>query len=276
MVSDINQDRIALKDRVERALRVLVSQTLVQKNGDIYIFLTNEEQEINREIDRQNIETGHITKKIGDIIYTEILGENRVEYKRTGNQYIFSYNRFVDGEHYGSNRGHSIGLDLITRYSDKNNNAVELKMASAGDRRIYVDLPQNDDYIEEIKLAMKIERYLNISKTSSIPKLQEIESLKKIELKEHSERGKDYLIDALKDSDIYLNGYKIELSKGDFKDNIEKALKELIEIVYHKIDYIDAPMSQKHLVELFKKPNIIKLGEQEEVNKNATFCNDFE
>ena len=67
MVSNIHEDRIELKDRVEKALNILVSQTLVQKNGDLYIFLTNEEQEINREIDRQHIEVQALTRKISEI-----------------------------------------------------------------------------------------------------------------------------------------------------------------------------------------------------------------
>ena len=50
MVSNVNDDRMALAQQVEDALKRLVRQTLVQKNGDIYVFLTDEEQEINRAI----------------------------------------------------------------------------------------------------------------------------------------------------------------------------------------------------------------------------------
>lgn len=46
MVSNVNDDRMALAQQVEDALKRLVRQTLVQKNGDIYVFLTDEEQEI--------------------------------------------------------------------------------------------------------------------------------------------------------------------------------------------------------------------------------------
>lgn len=48
MISDIEDDRIELKAKVEAALKVLQLQMLVQKNGEIYVFLTDEEQEINR------------------------------------------------------------------------------------------------------------------------------------------------------------------------------------------------------------------------------------
>ena len=50
MASNINEDRMGLTQRVEDALKRLARQTLIQKNGEIYVFLTNEEQEINKAI----------------------------------------------------------------------------------------------------------------------------------------------------------------------------------------------------------------------------------
>ena len=59
MIESIDDDRIELKGRVEDALKVLMRQMLVQKNGSIYVFLTDEEQEVNNE----NLEKGRI---VGD------------------------------------------------------------------------------------------------------------------------------------------------------------------------------------------------------------------
>ena len=56
MAEGIDDGRIMLKGKVEDALKVLIRQNLVQRNGDIYIFLTDEEQEINREIESQSVE----------------------------------------------------------------------------------------------------------------------------------------------------------------------------------------------------------------------------
>ena len=42
MASNINEDRMGLTQRVEDALKRLARQTLIQKNGEIYVFLTNE------------------------------------------------------------------------------------------------------------------------------------------------------------------------------------------------------------------------------------------
>ena len=44
MIENIDDDRIELKGKVEEALKVLMRQMLVQKNGELYVFLTDEEQ----------------------------------------------------------------------------------------------------------------------------------------------------------------------------------------------------------------------------------------
>lgn len=68
MISDIEDDRIELKAKVEDALKVLQRQMLVQRNGDIYVFLTDEEQEINREIESQNVEMAEVINKASEMI----------------------------------------------------------------------------------------------------------------------------------------------------------------------------------------------------------------
>ncbi|MDV2888048.1 hypothetical protein RYX45_23065, partial [Alkalihalophilus pseudofirmus] len=50
MVTHIDEDKLQLKEKIKVSLRKLISQTLVQKNGDNFIFLTDDEQDINREI----------------------------------------------------------------------------------------------------------------------------------------------------------------------------------------------------------------------------------
>ena len=271
MVSNIDEDRIELRDKVEKALSVLVSQTLVQKNGDLYIFLTNEEQEINREIERQHIESQALTKKISEIIYAGILSEDRVRYGSFSNRYNFEFNRFVDGEAYRSNQSFDIGLDIITPNSERNGIESSLRMASQRENLIYVDLPNDRAFIDEIRTEMKIEKYLNISSTSNIPKLEEIKALKRIEMREHQNRGRLFLQESLKEAEIYLNGDKLELRSKDFKFNVQEGLQRLIEIVYHKLEYIDTPMDEVEIRKLFKNRDgrNIQLDSLETPNINA-------
>ena len=80
MVSNVNDDRMALAQRVEDALKRLVRQTLVQKNGDIYVFLTDEEQEINRAIESQNVDSGEVIAKVSEMIFDDLYDEKKYRY----------------------------------------------------------------------------------------------------------------------------------------------------------------------------------------------------
>ncbi|NMA14252.1 MAG: BREX system P-loop protein BrxC, partial [Clostridia bacterium] len=80
MVSKIDEDRIALRKQVEESLTQLIKQTLVQKNGEIYIFLTNEEQDINRAIQNEAVELGEIINETAAIIFQELIKEPKYRY----------------------------------------------------------------------------------------------------------------------------------------------------------------------------------------------------
>lgn len=78
MVSNVNDDRIELSGKVEDALKRLVRQTLVQKNGDLYVFLTDEEQEINIAIKNQPVDPGEITAKVSELIFDGLFDEKNI------------------------------------------------------------------------------------------------------------------------------------------------------------------------------------------------------
>ena len=47
----------------------MIKQTLVQKSGDVYIFLTNEEQEVEKIIDKIDVDTSEIAKRISEKVF---------------------------------------------------------------------------------------------------------------------------------------------------------------------------------------------------------------
>ena len=87
----IDDDRISLKAQVEHALKVLMRQMLIQKNGSIYAFLTDEEQEINKRNRKENGRCRIITK-IAEMIYEDIFSSKKYQHPSFGGRYAFSFN----------------------------------------------------------------------------------------------------------------------------------------------------------------------------------------
>ena len=72
-LEEIDGDRLALRRKIEERLQRLEKETLISRNGDLYSFLTNEERDINREIKNINLTDGEDSRKLGELIFSDIL-----------------------------------------------------------------------------------------------------------------------------------------------------------------------------------------------------------
>lgn len=269
MVSNLNQDRRDLKENVQAALDVLSRQMLIQKNGDIYIFLTNEEQEINREIESQMIETGEVTKKIAELIFEDIYPEKKYRYPAFNNRYVFNFNQFVDDNLYSGNQNNDFGIKIVTPQSSINGDDQMLRMASIDGKYVYVNLPNDAGFLNEMRASLKIDKYIGYTNANKIPKFDEIKSIKQRESREHKNRAKLFLQEALKEADFYINGDRIQTTVKDFKSRINEALDRVVTTVYHKLSYIDAPKDNIDVRNLLKKDTSNAISLEMEVVENA-------
>ena len=103
MIENIDDDRIELKGRVEEALKVLMRQMLIQKNGSIYVFLTDEEQEVNNlRSKKENVETPEIITGVAEMIFEDIFPRQTLHLSVFNGRYAFGFNQFVDDRPYKS------------------------------------------------------------------------------------------------------------------------------------------------------------------------------
>ena len=77
MVTHIDEDKLMLKEKIKKALILLIAETLVQKNGDEYIFLTDDEQDINKEIKDTKIDEELIKKHLRDIFFNDLYSNRK-------------------------------------------------------------------------------------------------------------------------------------------------------------------------------------------------------
>ena len=73
MISKVDQDRLELSKTVEKSLRALCDEALVQKNGDEYTFLTNEEQEAELRIQHYNIDPKDVVDYVAQVAFEEVI-----------------------------------------------------------------------------------------------------------------------------------------------------------------------------------------------------------
>lgn len=72
-IDRIDADKIALRKQIEESLNRLERQLLIARNGDEFIFLTNEEKEIENEIRHTDVEMSEVSNKLSAIVFDGIL-----------------------------------------------------------------------------------------------------------------------------------------------------------------------------------------------------------
>lgn len=77
-ISKIDEDKIVLRKKIEDSLERLERQLLIARNGEEFIFLTNEEKEIENEIRNTDCEISELSSKLSSIVFDNILKGNRV------------------------------------------------------------------------------------------------------------------------------------------------------------------------------------------------------
>ncbi len=238
MIKSIDEDKIDLKKNIEESLKRLTRETLVQKNGEEYTFLTNEEQDINKEIKNVKVDMSEIIQKVSEIIFDEIYSDKKYSYSSI---YDFPFNQIVDDRNYIGNQGNEIGLKIITPYYDSSTeiSREELKMMSSGENNLIVYLPSNTAFLEEMEESLKIQNYLRQEGGSkSTDTIEEIKVRKGGEARQRKDRVKALLIDALKQAQIFVNGEMLDIKEKSPQERINEGFRALIESIYTKLNYV--------------------------------------
>lgn len=237
MADSINVDKIATREKVNQSLGRLLGQNYIGRSGNVYNFLTDEEQDVQIEIKRTAVDTSEIVKRIAEIIYGDIYTSKKFRYK----DYDFAFDQMVDGICIGAT-GNGIGLRFLTIAADDVDKS-ELRLQTESSNQAIVVL-ENNQYYSALEQAMKIRKYTKQRLVPSIPKsVQDIIRSRQDEASEYEKEARQNLITAIESAKFYAAGEHIPVKTGDVKAKIDQALEYLVVHVYRKLDLIEEHVS---------------------------------
>jgi len=270
MLQNIDQDKIEAKKKVDASLRRLEEQKLIIKNGDTFEFLTNEEQDINREIREIRIDQSEIIDKAGGEIFSVLFGVNKKF--RYNERHDFGFNTTIDDRPLGAQK-EEIGLRVITPvYAHGGADDMEMKGISLRERNVIVALPSDTGFLDEMEQSLQIETFIrrNSGKTAS-DSIEDIKTTKIREGKQRIARCRDLIVEALKKAALYANGNRLDIKEKQPEQRINDALRILVESIYTKQNYVAAPfLTADSLREILtaKDSNQLKLDGVQETEPN--------
>ena len=250
MISDIDQDKLALEKEIEESLHRLIAETLIQKNGPEYMFLTNEEQDVNKEIKNTTVDVNKIVKELGEMVFEDIYTNKKYRYLN----YDFKFNKLVDDQVRGRQR-YEIGVQVLTPYSKfAEKSEEELKLKTSNEDKIIIKLPNNSNLMSEVEQIIKIKNYLRKKGgTAKNESMKVILNAKGREVKERQDRVKELLRKDLKESDFYVKGERMNFQVSNPVEKINSSFERLIDIIYNKLHLIEEFVANQP--ELVKKLN---------------------
>lgn len=236
MIDDIRADKINMRRQVQESLDRLLSQNYIARNGDTYTFLTDDEQDIAREIRNTHIDSAMIIQEISRDIFSDLYVSKKYRYDKND----FSYDQIVDETVVGGQLTGSIRLRILTLASDIYDAGDQaLIMKSATGNEAIVRLSDSSSYFEEIESAMKIRKYVKGRNVAQLPEaIQAIIRGRQQEASAHEKRAKEAIAAAIIDAKYFVAGEIIENKASNVKDKLENALGILVESVYSKLGYV--------------------------------------
>ncbi|WP_315773571.1 BREX system P-loop protein BrxC [Rhodococcoides kroppenstedtii] len=154
-------DLTRLGKDVTEALNMLEAQTYVQRNGDLYDYLTNEEQKIEQEIKDVDVDSSDVSAKLNKLLAESVVKTTKAVAKN-GQNFPFGYR--LDGVPYG--KQYELSLHFVSPETDFS--LEQIKMQSAGLDELRVALPAEANRIlADLRLLLKTEKYVKRAQGSN-------------------------------------------------------------------------------------------------------------
>ena len=234
MADDIRMDKITMRETVRGCLNRLMSQNYIGRTGEVYNFLTDEEQDIQKEIKNTPVDTASIVDRIGQMIFADIFTTKKYRYGK----YDFAFDQMVDGITIGNFTG-GMCLRFLTVATDAAEKS-ELRLMTESKGKEAIVVLAETPYYESLENAMKIRKYVKQRNVNQLPKsVQDIIRDQQEEATKYEQTAMEDLVKAIESAQFYVDGEHIEIKGGNAKSKIDQALEYLVSHVYSELSLIE-------------------------------------
>lgn len=156
MLDNFDQDQRGLQAKVEGALNWLEQQTYLQRSGELYEYLTDEEKDIEQEIKDTEVDNADLLQKLRELCFEQVLNQRKIRYDVNGQDYAFSHK--LDDKLY--NREQELAVHIISPLHDDSGNMERLRGFSVyHETELVVVLQSDDRLVRDLAMLLKTDKY---------------------------------------------------------------------------------------------------------------------
>lgn len=247
MLDSFNQDLSELRKRVEEALNLLEQQTYIQRNGELYEFLTDEEKDVEQEIKNTEVESSDVLDELAKIIFDHIIANHKIRYAENGQDYPFT--KKLDDKL--MSREHELCIHIISPFHENSGNEDIIRMQSMGRDDLVVIMPSDDRLVRDLLMHMRAAKYIkqNITVTQQ-EGIKRILTAKSFQNRERYVGLQQNIRHLLGKAKLIIRGGDVDIAGEDPQTKIVKGFYILIQRTYPNlrmlrgINYTENDISQ--------------------------------
>lgn len=229
LLSEFDTDQVKQRRKIEEALSFLERNTLIQRNGEVYEFLTNEEKDVEAEIKALDVDPSELSKEMETLAFDTILRHRKIKHLTTGNEYSFS--RKLDDHLLG--REYELSINVISPFNDDVASPEAVRMRNMSREELAVVLQPDVRFIRDLTLFKQTDKFIRQARAGSQQPGRDRIVAEKGD--QNSRRYKDLelrLRKLMADARMFVRGDELDIGGEEPQDRIVKGFQGLVDKVY--------------------------------------------
>lgn len=229
LLSEFEADQTSQRRKIEEALSRLERETYIQRNGEVYEFLTNEEKDVEAEIKDLDIDPSELSKELEELAFDTILRYRKIKYFVTNSEYAFT--RKLDDHAVG--REYELAINLVSPLSDEVESPDTVRMKTMSREELAVAMKPDANFVRDLILFKQTDKFIRQSRSGSPQPGRDRIIAEKGE--QNGRRAKDLemrLRKLMGSARLFVRGEELEIGGEDAQERISKAFQSLVEKVY--------------------------------------------
>lgn len=244
LLSQFDTDQTEQRRKIEEALALLERQTLIQRNGEVYEFLTNEEKDVEAEIKAIVVDSAEIERQLDELAFGTILRHGKIKHAGTGVDYPFT--RKLDG--HSLNREHELSVNIISPFSDDSDAPDIVRARSMASDEMVVLLGRDVRFTRDFILWLQTMKFARqVTTGDAQPGRDRIIS----EKRDQNTRREKELIQRLRsliaDARMFVRGSELEIGGEDPQERLIKGFQVLVDKVYTSLPVLRGTYTEADL-----------------------------
>lgn len=250
-IEKIDEDKLALRRRIDETLHRLEKESMITRNGDEFLFLTNEERDVTRKIKATDISGAEENRELANLIFKDLL-KDKNKYRYHVNKTDYSIGRYLDGHTLDSRYETDLRVEVVSpldlEYSQLTEAGCINKSTEGAAGQVVIKLPDDKAFFQELRTWLRTNKFIRLNDDGSNPDLSRILADRGRENQERRKRLLHTLENMLLLAECYALGQHLKLSTSSLVVRFDEACEYLLENTFTKLGLLkvlqDEPMRE--------------------------------